>query len=267
MPSSPRISASGSDVSRGWPGRLRSWKRRRAHRQRRRLGHAEALVADEQGRVAARPDHEHRLLEARVEPGEVGDVGAVLAIGPHDEPVVAALVPCARASAPAALGEDRRRQQRLDGRHAEVGQLDVGQHGLPLCGSHSCTSSLIGGRHGPRRRLVRAALDDRELVGRAASSTDRPRRRATARGRRRRSASPSPTMEPAELAAGVPAADGHLVRHWVRSPTRTSTHAPIASTFGAGWLSRTASQSPIAAGCVGACRSRRCATPTPARRG
>ena len=34
----------------------------------------------------------------------------------------------------------------------------------------------------------------------------------------------------------------------MRSPTRTSTHAPTASTLGAGWRSRTATQLPIAAG-------------------
>ena len=92
MPSSARISASGRERSRGWPGRLRSWNRMPAHRQRRGAGHAVALVADEDRRVAVRPDDQERLLEARVEAGQVGEVGAVLAVGVDDEPVVAALV-------------------------------------------------------------------------------------------------------------------------------------------------------------------------------
>ena len=55
IPSSPRISASGRDRSRGWPGRLRSWKQDAAHRQRRGAGHPPALVADEHRRVTVGP--------------------------------------------------------------------------------------------------------------------------------------------------------------------------------------------------------------------
>ena len=38
------------------------------------------------------PDDQHRLLEARVEAAEVGEVGAVLAVGPDDEVAVSACV-------------------------------------------------------------------------------------------------------------------------------------------------------------------------------
>ena len=56
-----------------------------ADRQRRGLGGAEALVAGEEHRVAARSDDQHRLLEPRIEPAEVGEVGAVLAVGPDHQ--------------------------------------------------------------------------------------------------------------------------------------------------------------------------------------
>ena len=61
-----------------------------AHRQRRGAGHPVALVADQDRRLAGRADDEQRLLEARVEAGQVREVRAVLAVGVDDEPVVAA---------------------------------------------------------------------------------------------------------------------------------------------------------------------------------
>jgi hypothetical protein len=57
-----------------------------AHGQWRGAGHAEALVAHQDGRVAVGPDDEQRLLEARVEAGQVGHVGAVLAVGVDEQP-------------------------------------------------------------------------------------------------------------------------------------------------------------------------------------
>ncbi len=57
-----------------------------------RSGHAVALVADQDGRLARRADDEHRLFEARVEAGEVGEVRAVLAVRVHDDLVVPLLV-------------------------------------------------------------------------------------------------------------------------------------------------------------------------------
>jgi hypothetical protein len=41
--------------SRGWPGRLKSWNSDRPHRQRRGTGHARALVADQDRRLAVGP--------------------------------------------------------------------------------------------------------------------------------------------------------------------------------------------------------------------
>ena len=89
MPSEPRISGNGNDASRGWLGRLRSWKRTQRSGSGAASASAVALVADEQRRITGSADDEHRLLEPRVEPGEVGQVGAVLTIGPHDQVVVA----------------------------------------------------------------------------------------------------------------------------------------------------------------------------------
>ena len=54
----------------------------------RRTGDAPALVADEHGGLCLRADDEERLLEARVEPGQVRPVCAVLAIGIDDDAVV-----------------------------------------------------------------------------------------------------------------------------------------------------------------------------------
>jgi hypothetical protein len=51
-----------------------------SHRQRCRLTQAIALVAEKDRRFARRSDDEHRLFEPWVEPGEVGDVRAVLPI-------------------------------------------------------------------------------------------------------------------------------------------------------------------------------------------
>ena len=69
-----------------------------AHRQRRGAGRPAALVPDEDRRVAVgRARRRERLLEARVEAGQPGEVGAVLAIGVDDQPVVAAGVDRARA--------------------------------------------------------------------------------------------------------------------------------------------------------------------------
>ena len=79
------------------------------------------------------------------------------------------------------------------------------------------------------------------------SSTGRSRRRATARGPRPRSASPRPRwIQPSWPLAWPPP----TVTSWtvVRSPTRVSSHAPMASTLGAGWRRRTAAHEPIGAG-------------------
>src|SRR3989442_12619941 len=59
------------------------------HRQGRRAGHPEALVADEDRGLLPVADHEQGFLEPWVEPGQVGEVCAVFAVGVDDESVVA----------------------------------------------------------------------------------------------------------------------------------------------------------------------------------
>ena len=94
-----------------------------AHRQGRGARHAEALVADEDRRVAGGPDDEQRLLETRVEARQVRQVGAVLAVPVDDEDVESALT-CACPS------PFQARAIQLGGQlghplwHAELGQLD-----------------------------------------------------------------------------------------------------------------------------------------------
>ena len=89
MPSSRRISGRELDSPRGWLGRLRSWKRTASHRQRGGLRHPVALVAEQDRRLLRGSDDEDRLLEPGVEPGQVGEVRAVLSVGPDHEVVVA----------------------------------------------------------------------------------------------------------------------------------------------------------------------------------
>ena len=75
----------------GWPGRLKSWKRT----QRVESGAASAMASTRcrrGARCSVEGDDEGGLLEARIETGEVGDVGAVLPVGPHDEVVVAPIL-------------------------------------------------------------------------------------------------------------------------------------------------------------------------------
>ena len=57
--------------------------------QRRRLGHADAFVPNQHLRVADRTDHQQGFFKTGVEPRQIGEIGAVLAVGVHDEPVVA----------------------------------------------------------------------------------------------------------------------------------------------------------------------------------
>ena len=61
------------------------------HGEGRRSGHAVALVAHQDRRVIRPARQQERLLEPGVEPGQIGEVGAVLAVGIDDEPVIAAL--------------------------------------------------------------------------------------------------------------------------------------------------------------------------------
>ncbi len=102
------------------------------HRQRGHAGHAHALVADQDRRVVRRPDDQQRLLEPRVEAGQVGEVGAVLAVRVHEDAIQAG-ASGALAEPCRAVGVGRRRDLRHAVRHPEVGQDDVGQsraHGV-----------------------------------------------------------------------------------------------------------------------------------------
>ena len=98
----------------------------RPHGEWRRRAEVEALVAEQERRITGRRDDQHRFFESRVEPGEVGDVGAVLAVGPHDDVVVAAGVHDGPQPFQS-IGEDRRRQQRFRRRHPEIRQRDLRQ--------------------------------------------------------------------------------------------------------------------------------------------
>ena len=81
IPSSARISASGARSVARLARQAQVLEPLPPHRQRRRPGDAPALVADQDGGITIRPHDQHRLLETRVEAGQVGQVGAVLAIG------------------------------------------------------------------------------------------------------------------------------------------------------------------------------------------
>jgi hypothetical protein len=83
-------------------------------------------LPNEHRRLAARSDDEDRLLEARVESGEVRDVGAVLAIGVDDEPVVAALLRTHPKTIEARGVESRWHLRHRVG-HAEVREVDASE--------------------------------------------------------------------------------------------------------------------------------------------
>ena len=205
------------------------------HRQGSGAGHPPALVADEHDRVAGRRDDEDRLLEARVEPGEVREVRAVLAVGVDDEPVVAGDVhPLAESLQPGRVERRPAAPARTSGM-PEVGQVDRGQAGRSRRRRHRSTHSRAGLPRG-RRRSRRARSSRSSFASTGIHGPTSPSGQVT-----RTSASVAlaqPEMDPAELAAGVAAADRHLARRRAGRPTRTSTHAPIASWFGASWSSR-----------------------------
>ena len=71
---------------------------------------------------------------------------------------------------------------------------------------------------------------------------------------------PQPEVDPAELAAGVAAADRQLAPHASRRRPGPRSRRRSASRFGPGWSSRSASQWPIGAGAAAVARRRRCAT-------
>ena len=157
MPSSARISASGRERSRGWLGQAEVLEQLPAHRQRRRARQCRSTRC-RRGSRARRTDPTTSigLLEARIEAGEVGEVRAVLAVGVHDHPVVAAPRPSAAGGAQAGRVE-RRPGSGLHLGHAEIRQGDLGEPGR----RHRCPLSP----RAPRAERGRTALDRRERVG------------------------------------------------------------------------------------------------------
>ena len=113
------------------------------HRQRRGTRHPVAFVAHEDRGVAVTSDDEDGLLEARVEPRQPGEVGAVLAIRVDDE-AVDRVGGHALAQALEAVSVGRRGELRVDGRSAEVGQRHVGEAG----GGSGRSGARTVGRHG-----------------------------------------------------------------------------------------------------------------------
>ncbi len=186
------------------------WRR---HGQRCGPGRAPALVADQHGRLALGPEDRQRLLEARVEAGQPGQVGAVLAVGVDHQPVVAALLhPLAQPLQPRWV--DRRGQLGHLLGHAELGQVDplpaapCGRR-VPACGRRSFDQLRAGaardqhgpvGRHGLPRTVLAVGPDDPHL-GRSGVRPARsgPGRAGRWRDRRRRSprgASSAPRCAP-----------------------------------------------------------------------
>ena len=89
---------------------------------------APALVADDEGWLRVRSEHEHRFFEARLESGQISDVGAVLAVGVDDEHVeVNALRRFAGALEPDAV--DVAPEAGLDVGLAKIGKLDFPELG------------------------------------------------------------------------------------------------------------------------------------------
>jgi hypothetical protein len=138
------------------PGQAQVLEALPPHRQRRGARQAVTLVADQDRRIVVRSDEEHGFLEAWVEAAQVGEVGAVLAVGVDDDPVVAARVhPLAQALQPGgvvAVGDPR-----LHGRHPEIGQVDVREARRWSDG----TGPSIAGRHGAQastRSLPRVTM-------------------------------------------------------------------------------------------------------------
>jgi hypothetical protein len=97
-----------------------------AHRKRRGAGHAEALVADQDGGVAVGRHDEDRLLEAGIEAGQVGQVGAVLTVGVDNQPIPAARLGTL-AKAGQSVGVQARRQLGHVVGHPELREVDVGK--------------------------------------------------------------------------------------------------------------------------------------------
>ena len=167
--------------------------------------------------VAGRPEDQHRLLEARVEPGQEREVRAVLAVGVDDEPVVAARRRPARGarstrsaySAAGSSGRSTRARRSRGGRPSRAGPSVIGRRAHGAGGVHGAAAAARRGRcprtgsaasviHGPTSpsgQVTRTSA----LVGVAEAE-----------------------VRPAELAAGVAAADHELAPGDRGSPIRVS---------------------------------------------
>ena len=218
-PRRARISASGRDRSRGWLGRLRSWNRMPAHRQRARRRPCPSTRC-RRGSPASPVAPTTRIASSNrgSKPVRYASVRAVLAVGVDDEAVVAAPRPSRSRSALEARGVQRRRQLGRGVGHPEVGQVDVGE----------ARPSRVGARH--RRQRSPAAATGRAWPARRArsmtnrlavdaASTARPRRRATCTRTSASSRRAEPEVDPAELAAAWPPPTVSSRRWTVRSPT------------------------------------------------
>ena len=203
-----------------------------AHRQRRGAGHAPALVADEDRRVAVRRRRSRIASSKRgSKPVRYAEVRAVLAVGVDDQAVVAALRPSARGGARAARRTAPAGSSGDAVGHPEVGQVDVREAGRPRRRRHAAQPPAVDhGSIGWSRR----ARSMHEAVSAAtgihgpdlAVGPGDPDLRVARRRPARSGSSPA-----APLAWPPPT----VTSRWtVRSPTLTSTHAPIASRFGAG---------------------------------
>ena len=183
------------------------------------------------------PTTSDRLLEARVEAGQPGEVRAVLAVGVDDQPVVAARrrSRSRSASSRAAYSDGGQLRARRRASRSRAGR-SWARRALDVRRRHGALLLRVAATAGSRSRRARS-ID--ELVGRRVEPRPDGRRRATGRAPRRASAGPSPKWtQPSWPPAWPPPTVSS--RRSVVSPTLTSIQAPIASRFGPGWVSRSA---------------------------
>ena len=263
IPSSARISASGRERSRGWPGRLRSWKRCAAHRQRapRRPSRSTRCRRGWPGRRSARRRGSPPRSAGRTRSGRRG-------------------WRCARGRRRRRAGRSRRPSARSRSRSRRAG-VDAppgspgSTSGIPKSGRSISASRAR--RHRPVLRLSSpGGCHGRGLARRPARSSTNwfgRRRASTARlavgpldadlGLARRA---EPDVDPAELAADVAAADGQLAAD--RQRRRPGPRSRRRSRRGSGPAGRAGapSQWPIGAGCGGVARADVAPEPGPGRR-
>ena len=83
-----------------------------------------ALVANEDRRLIVIANDQEGLLESRVEPGQVGEIGAVLAVGVHHDSVQASIC-CTLAETLHSIVVDEVGDERHRRRQTEIGQLHL----------------------------------------------------------------------------------------------------------------------------------------------